>query len=114
MEPAKVLQKYAVELLSLPLWQPKFIALLNKQELLPGNTQDTIRSYRTQADAAEYFVNEIRISLSIFRTKFDRLLFAMKEYGDSMLTLAQQMEKDLKEPPLHQPSPPPEPKGTYL
>jgi len=34
----------------------------------------------------------------------------MKEYGDNMLILAQQMEKDLKEPPLHQPSPQPEPK----
>jgi len=38
----------------------------------------------------------------------------MKEYGDNMLILAQQIKKDLKEPSLHQLSPQPEPKGMYL
>jgi len=114
MEPARVLKKYLVKLLSLPLRQPKFIALLKSQDLLPGSTENKIHSKDTEADAALYFVNEIEKSLRISCTNFDKLLFVMKEYGDTMLTLAQQMEKDLKEPPLLQQSPQPEPKGTYL
>jgi len=108
MEPAKVLQKYSVQLLSLPLWQPQFIALLNNQGLLPGDTQATIQSHRTEANAAQYFVNQINTSLPISRINFDKLLFVMKQYGGAMLILAQQMEKDLKEPPPHQSSAPSE------
>jgi len=114
MEPAEVLQKYAEELLSLPLRQPQFIAKLKSHNLFPGDTQAKIHSKDTEAEATLYFVKEIEKSLPISRTKFDKLLFVMKEYGDTMLTLAQQMEKDLKEPPQHQPSPQPEPKGMYI
>jgi len=118
MEPAEVLKKYAVELLSLPVHQSKFIALLKKKDLLPGNTGSRLisKSQSTEDDAL-FFVNEIERSLSISHTNFDKLLLVMKEYkDDNMLELAQQMENDLKDSsPLDpQPTNPRDTYSTYL
>ena len=100
MEPREVLRQYAVELLSLPVLQPKFIALLDKQNLLPGNTKDKILAiHRTDQEAAQLFVSEIERSLVISRDSFDKLISAMKEYKDSgMLELANKMESAAKNP----------------
>ena len=111
MEPADVLKKYAKELLSLPVHQPSFIALLNKHNLLHGNTEKRIKSTGlTSDDGAQLLVDEITTSLVIFRDNFDKLILVMKEYKDGgMEELAKKMETDVKPNPsgmhytLHEP-----------
>ena len=100
MEPREVLKQYAVELLSLPVRQPTFIALLDKQNLLPGNTKDKILAiHRTDQEAAQLLVSEIERSLDISRDSFDKLLFVMKQYkGGGMLELANKMESAAPNP----------------
>ena len=104
MKPSEVLKQYAVELLSLPVRQPKFIALLEKHNLLPGNTKEKIKAmHLTDQEAAQYLVSEIERTLVISRDSFDKLICVMKEYKDSeMLELANKME-----------SAAPNPAGTY-
>ena len=96
MEPAEVLKQYSEELLSLPVKQPKFIALLNKQNLLPGDTKEritTICNQQTEANAAMYLVDQIEKSLVISRNGFDKLILVMKQYKDGgMEELANEME----------------------
>ena len=83
MEQRDVLKKFAVELLSLPVRQPKFIALLKERGLLPGNTESKLKAvHLTKQDAAQLFVSEIDRTLVISRDSFDKLISAMKEYKD--------------------------------
>lgn len=101
MEPADVLKKYAEELLSLPVHQPKFIALLKKHNLLYGNTEERIKTTSlTPSESAQLLVTEITTSLVIIRDDFDKLIFVMKEYKDGgMEELAKKMETDVKPNP---------------
>ena len=106
MESRDVLKKFAVELLSLPVRQPVFIALLKKRGLLPGNTESKLKAiHLTEQDAAQLLVNEIDRTLVISRDSFDKLISAMKEYKDSgMEQLAIKLEGAAK----------PNPAGTYV
>ena len=108
MEPRDVLKEFAVELLSLPVRQPKFIALLKKQGLLPGNTESKLSAiHLTVEDAAQLFVNEIERTLVISRDSFDKLISVMKEYKEGgMEQLAIKLERAAK--------PNPNPAGTYV
>ena len=100
MEPCDVLNKYATELLALPVRVPQFIALLNKRSLLPGDIQDKLKAiHRTDAEAAQLFVSEIDKTLVISRVSFDKLISAMKEYDDDNIKkLAIKMECDAPNP----------------
>ena len=83
MEPRDVLKEFAVELLSLPVRQPLFIALLKKRGLLHGNTESILKAiHLTEPDAAQLFVNDIDKTLIISRDSFDKLISAMKEYKE--------------------------------
>ena len=83
MEPSDVLKEFAVELLSLPVKQPVFIALLKKRGLLPGNNESKLKAiHLTEQEAAQLLVNDIDRTLVISRDSFDKLISAMKEYKD--------------------------------
>ena len=101
MEPSDVLRKFAVELLSLPVHQPKFIALLKKHNLLHGNTEERIKAISlTSYEGAQLLVDEIKKSLVIIRDDFDSLILVMKEYKDGgMEELAKKMETEVKPNP---------------
>ena len=96
MESAEVLKQYSVELLSLPVDQPVFIGLLNKQNLLPGNTKakiTTLCRQQTKEDAAQYLVDQIESSLAISDDSFDKLISVMKQYKHGgMEKLANEMQ----------------------
>ena len=100
MEPREVLRQYAVELLALPVRQPEFIALLDKQNLLPGNTKSKLKAmHLTDEEAAQLFVSEVERSLVISRDSFDKLVFVMKQYKDGgMLQLANILESAAPNP----------------
>ena len=83
MEPRDVLKEFAVELLSLPVWHPVFIALLKKRGILSRNTESKLKAMRSnRQDAVQLFVNEIDKTLIISRDSFDKLISAMKEYKE--------------------------------
>ena len=96
MEPAEVLRRYSVKLLSLPVDQPVFIGLLNQQNLLPGSTENKMTNIcmqQTRQAAAQYLVGEIKNSLVVSQDSFDKLILVMKEYKDGdMEKLANEME----------------------
>ena len=102
MEPAEVLKEFSVKLLSLPVRDSKFIALLEEQDLLPGDTKDKMAAINlTQADAsaAQLLLDKIKNSLSITRNGFDKLVLVMKQYKDGgMEELANQMESYVIKP----------------
>ena len=78
-----MLKEFAVELLSLPVKQPVFIALLKKRGLLPGNNESKLKAiHLTEQEAAQLLVNDIDRTLVISRDSFDKLISAMKEYKD--------------------------------
>ena len=89
-----MLKEFSVKLLSLPVRDSKFIALLEEQDLLPGDTKDKIAAINlTQADAAQLLLGKIKNSLSITHNGFDKLVLVMKQYKDGgMEELANQME----------------------
>ena len=89
----EVLKKFAVDLLELPVHDPKFIALLKQHNLLLGNTQSILMMQRTSKEGAVYLISNIERSLTITRTSYDKLLLVMKQYkDDGMEELANQME----------------------
>ena len=106
MEPRDVLKEFAVELLSLPVRQPIFIASLMKRGLLPGSTESKLKAMHLNVhDAAQLFVNDIDRMLVFSRDPFDKLISAMKEYKDGgMEQLAIKLEGAAK----------PNPAGTYV
>ena len=101
MEPRDVLKEFAVELLSLPVRQPVFIALLRKRGLLPGNTEGKLSAiHLTVEDAVDLLVKEIDRTLVVSRDSFDKLISAMKEYKDGgMEQLAIKLEGAAKPNP---------------
>ena len=107
MEPSQVLKKYARKLLTLPVHQPKFIALLKQQNLLPGNIESKIKAvHLSEEEAAQFLINEIEKTLIISRDGFDKLIWVMKQYKDrSMEQLANEMEIIVKPNPAA---------GTYI
>ena len=101
MEPSQVLKKYALKLLTLPVHQPKFIALLKQQNLLPGNIESKIKAvHLSEEEAAQFFINEIEKTLIISRDGFDKLIWVMKQYKyGGMEQLANKMESVVKPNP---------------
>ena len=93
MDPEEVLKKFGTKLLALPVRDPNFIALLNEENLLPGDTEEKMRQGTTK-QGAQYFLGTIKTSLSVSRTNYDKLLIVMKKSKDSTIKeLADQMEK---------------------
>lgn len=83
MEPKEVFKSYSVELLSLPVHEADFIALLKKQGLLRGDLKGRIQAiHLTEKQAAQLLVNDIEKSLVINRDGFDKLILVMKQYKD--------------------------------
>jgi len=83
-------------LLSLPVRQPIFLAMLQREGVLSGNIE-RIKAYPTETESAQYLVGKIHKSLRITRNEFDKLLLVMKEYKyGGMEELAQQIENDLE------------------
>ena len=67
----------------LPMDDTHFITKLSSQELLPGDTENKIKTLSTQADKASYFLNHvIKPALDINETSdFDELLSIMQNCG---------------------------------
>ena len=65
----------------LPMDDTHFIIKLSAQQLLPGDTENKIKTLSTQADKASYFLNHvIKPALDINETScFDKLLCIMQE-----------------------------------
>ena len=102
MEPAEVLKSNAVELLSMPVHQPKFIALLRVMRLLNEDVKSGIRDpHLTEKEAAQLLVADIEKSLVINRNRFDRLILVMQEYEEGgMKELAKKMKHAAVKPSL--------------
>ena len=64
----------------LPMDDTHFITKLSAQRLLPGNTENKIKTLSTQADKASYFLNHvIKPALDVSETSnFDKLLSIMQ------------------------------------
>ena len=67
----------------LPMDDTHFITKLSAQQLLPGDTENRIKTLSTQADKASYFLNHvIKPALDINETSdFDELLSIMQNCG---------------------------------
>ena len=97
MEPVDVMKKYAVQLLTLPVQEPDFKAILKSEGLLFGDLGERVElKHLTKKGAAQLFVDEIERTLVISRDSYDKLIHAMKKYKNEMDTLATQMECDTK------------------
>ena len=95
----QVYTKYIEKLVRcLPMDDVLFIAKLSTEELLPGNTESSIKARPTSADKSAYFLSQvIRPSLDIDETaSFDTLLSVMEacEYAH-VKTLAAQIKNEI-------------------
>ena len=84
MSPLKVFQQYYVQLVELlPMKDDIFIAMLYKNNLLPGNLKEVIKSSHTSANGASKFLDDvIKPTIRHDRTRFDALLAVMKSCDD--------------------------------
>ena len=88
MSPLKVFQQYYVQLVEfLPMKNDIFIAMLYKNNLLPGNLKEAIESSHTSTSRATKFLDDvIKPTLQYDdRTRFDALLAVMKSCDDDAL-----------------------------
>ena len=71
----------------LPMNDTSFIAKLSNYELLPGDTNDQLKTLPTQADKALYFLdNVIKPALDTDDTSsFDNLLFVMEHSNNNVV-----------------------------
>ena len=100
MEPDKVLLYFNDELLNLPVDDPKFINLLQRHDIIYGETVRKIKlTNQTQADRSQIITNEIENSLSYSNNKFYKFLKLMEEYNHGLEVLAEKMEGKLKRKP---------------
>ena len=79
----KIFVDYLEKLLKLPMQDSTFIAKLNTQNLLPGDTGSKIEGQSNSTDKASYFLkNIIEPSVDIDKgDSFNRLLIVMEECG---------------------------------
>ena len=88
MLPLKVFQHFYVQLVELlPMKNDLFIAMLYKNNLLPGNLKEVIDSSHTSISRASKFLDDV-IKPTIRhddRTRFDALLAVMKSCDDDAL-----------------------------
>ena len=88
MSPLKVFQQYYVQLVELlPMKNDIFIAMLYKNNLLPGNLKEVMDSSHTSTSRASRFLDDV-IKPNLRhddRTRFDALLAVMKSCDDDAL-----------------------------
>jgi len=79
---------------TLPMDDAIFIAKLRSAGLLPGNLKAEIKSLKTSADKADYFLDCVILpSISIDQTTFHKFLKVMEESGyDTVSTLARHIK----------------------
>ena len=98
----KLYENYVEKLVKcLPLDDAHFITKLSANQLLPGDTENKIKSLQTQSDKALYFLNHvIKPALDIgILSGFKKLLSIMHNCGyDHVQELSCQIEQDMNEP----------------
>ena len=99
MEPKeiKIFKKFEKTLgKMLPVDQPEFIALLEREKIIDEETKKRMNSKRSQDIRADLILEEIEKSLP-GREKLDRLFVVMTEYKqkEGLEKLAQEMENHL-------------------
>ena len=90
------IEKFSPQLLeTLPMDDAIFIAKLRSAGLLPGNLKAEIKSLKTSADKADYFLDYVILpNLSVNQTNFHKFLKVMEESGnDTLSTLAKDIKK---------------------
>ena len=74
---------------SLPMKDPSFLAKLAEKELFYGNTKSKVKSYSTDAEAAEYFLDKIIEEPLRYEDPdtepFEKLLKAIEEFDNQPL-----------------------------
>ena len=78
----------------LPVDQPEFIALLEREKIIDEEAKKKMNSKRSKDIRADVVVEEIEKSLLV-GNKLDKLLEVMKEYGQGLEILAQEIENNL-------------------
>ena len=79
-----------------------FLVMLSEHELLPGDTEDKIKSQNTQAEKAEYFMSHvIKPSLEAdSRAYLDKLLLVMSRSGYKYLEeISCKINSEISNPP---------------
>ncbi|XP_065912961.1 uncharacterized protein [Dysidea avara] len=90
------IEKFSPQLLeTLPMDDAIFIAKLRSAGLLPGNLKAEIKSLKTSADKADYFLDYVILpNISVNQTNFHKFLKVMEESGnDTLSTLAKDIKK---------------------
>ena len=83
-------------LVRLPMDQPDFTALLERDDIIGKETKKKIDlPNQTRAGHAASVLNEVYTSPSFSDEKFFKLLSVMKEYKHDLETLAQEIENHL-------------------
>ena len=78
----------------LPVDQPEFIALLEREKIIDEEAKKKMNSKRSKDIRADVVVEEIEKSLHVGK-KIDKLLEVFKEYGQGLEILAQEIENHL-------------------
>ena len=96
MDPKKVFEKFDKKFYkNLPVDQPEFIALLEREKIIDEEAKKRMDiSNRSKDIRADVVVGKIEESLP-GREKLDKLLVVMKEYGQGLEVLAQEIENHL-------------------
>ena len=88
MDAKKVFEEFKPKLVRLlPLKDPLFTAELTRQNLFSGNLKEEVMEARTQADAADRFLDEaVERPLNIgYKEPFDKLLLVMEKFDNLAL-----------------------------
>lgn len=78
----------------LPVDQPEFITLLEREKIIDEEAKKKMNSNRSKDIRADVIVGEIEKSLP-GGNKLDKLLVIMKEYDQDLEALAQEIENHL-------------------
>ena len=92
----EVFNSHNVQLLDLPMNEDKFIAALKQVGLFPGNSLAKVKAQPTEAEAAQYFLDNIIDKAWMYDNSnplLDELLTVMKKWYDPAIqSLAYQIE----------------------
>ena len=101
MAQLKVYENYVEKLVKcLPMDDAQFITTLYANQLLPGDTQNKIKSSQTQMDKASYFLcHVIKPAIDLDDvSSFKKLLSIMHDCGyEHVQKLSRQIEQDMNE-----------------
>jgi len=90
-----IIVKYSPQLLeTLPMDDAIFIAKLRSAGLLPGNLKAELKSLKTSADKADYFLDCVILpNISVTQTNFHKFIKVMEECSyDAVSTLARDIK----------------------